>query len=288
MSADDASNKSAEHLHGELDKTLDSASQLGKEIAAKGREIASEGQNLSDWADATKDAAKSVNDPSLLGSLVQNWLMATDTARGLSSYLSIVPNQLLASTSSAASMGSLMILGFGAPTESASAKAVQRIKDMATRPEVYNSVVALLKELGLDHAHGNFLSALQHFKTAHTEYMVNAASHRQGTTWLIPIRECILTVLDALIRQIVPQERVKGIDNKVLHILEHFSVSGSQEEHIRNLSAECKRILEEGLSSSKQKMLSRSESESILLEATMWLRSFLTLIDPGKLRKPAR
>lgn len=283
MKADTSDEDFVENLHRQLDTTLDDASRAGKEIASKGRELASEGQSLTDWAEAVKDASKEISDPAYLRNLVYRWGIAGDTAQKLNSNLMHVAGHALSSTASLASAGTLWIGNVPAAGEITTA--AKRIRDLAGKPEVYTSVAAFLRELCIDQAHGNFLSALQHFETAHSEYRINAASPNQATTWLIPIRECILAVLDSLLKRTIPQKKVSGVDKKVMHVLTVAAKVGYQQGHVENVANECKRLLDEGLSPSKHKALSRSEGESLLLAATMWLRAFLSMVDPGKLKK---
>jgi hypothetical protein len=275
-------------LRSQLEEVLNAASMDGQKIVQKGHAISIEGQNVVDWADATKDISREIDDPNKLSELLRIWQIAGRSAHLMDTQLSNESLFVHSSTIYAASACSMIVFSGYKESEIVKSKAAQHLRDLAARPQEYISTVNLLKELGLDQARGTFINAYEQFETANKAFLVNASSANQATTWLIPMRECILTVLDIIIKQTSPQKRVKGVNNKVMHILQLKARQGCDESHLKNLAEESDQLVEKHLTPSKQRSISRQDGERIFLSAMLWLKSFLSLIDPEKMNKAAR
>jgi hypothetical protein len=281
-------------LHKKLDETLDSVSKTGADIVRKGHEIAVEGQSVVDWAEVTRTGSWLITDRQDLSHLVASWSRTDIAAKSFSLRLS-GGLQILSSTTEASNVNSMLNLlpiashVMTQPTTDVAAwNAVKRMRDLAGRPGAYDQCLILLQDLGFDQSPEGTISAVEHFVTAHKEYQINASSADSALPWLIPMRECILTVLATLLRNRPIQEEAKGTTGKVLSVLQQVARDGLQSGHIEDLADQCKVLLDERLSPSKHMQLSRAEGESFLLAGTHWLKSFLSAIDQARLRRPAR
>jgi hypothetical protein len=142
--------------------------------------------------------------------------------------------------------------------------------------------------MGFDKVPSGRLSPVDQFITAHNEFRVGASTRGQATSWLIPMRECILSVLALLPQKRPVQEETKGTIEKVMSICKQVGRVGFEAGHFETLSSECRTILDEELSPSKQEAQARLQSGSVLFASTLWLKSFLSALDPEKLQKAAR
>ena len=281
-------------LKARLDRTLEAAAQTGETIKKKGLELSSVGQSIVDWAGLTREAAASISDPAATRDLTAAWERTNAAALYLNIRLASVVT-LVTSTADASNVSSLLniyptagtIQGYPLVGYKTSGP-LERMHELANRNDQQEAVAGLLEVLGFRRAVSGQLSACDHFETAHRAFSVGVAAANDATTWLIPIRECILTVLSRLLARRGTQEEAKGTVEKVLSIGRQLGWTELAASHFDLLAHECKRILDDELSPSKQKAHPRLQSASILFAATLWLKSFLSSIDPEKINKTAR
>jgi hypothetical protein len=295
MGPNSTSDDEVARLKRELDRSLQSASNEGQTIANAGHDIAASGQHVVDWAQATRGMVPFISDPKVLGDLSASWDRTAKFVHSFVGQVSSISTASLTSTADSSGISSVLNLSsiaraiptVGLRAEDAS-DAITRIRSLADREDVKTEVVILLKHLGLDVAAKGRLSAAEQLNTAHKEYLVNASEARQASTWLIPMRECILGVLASLLRRRPRQEKVKSISKKVNSIIEQLGRDDLPPGHATGLAEQGEQILETGLSPSKQKQMERLDSASILTAATIWLRALLLAIDPAKSGTPTR
>lgn len=297
MAVESTSENNLKKLRNQLDRTLQSASESGQEIMKRGHKISAAGQSVSDWAQATRRIIPFIHNPTTLLHLSQSWERSDQYARYFVGQVNRVDPAALRSSTDAASVASVLTASTSSvfvdfhqdDSEAEKANAARKvIQDLAKRPEEQENVIELLKDLQLDCRAKGQLSSLDQFETAHKVFAINASTANQGSTWLMPIRECILTVLSNLLRRRRTQEKTKDAYDKVLSVLRHLGRDDLPAGHSEELGSECKQILNSRLSTSKQSQQTRFESEDTLFAATLWLKGFLLSIDQSKAKRPAR
>jgi hypothetical protein len=284
--SDSIEKKSQRHNH--LDDTLNNVSQIGKEISQKGLEITKVGQELTDWADATRKASHHIDDPQILHSIDASWEMTGKLAGAFLVKAMDIDTNLIEGSTAFSSVSSLLNIApqlnnlqFACGTDCYND--FQYFRNLSRKPEVYKSVLQLMKSLQLDKPYGNSLSAMEQFETAYKEFSINPSSLDQATSWSIPLRGCIDTILAYLLRQRPVQESTKGDDGKVISICSQLARDGLFQDQFLLIAEECIKI-KETFHQSKDKAILREKSMDILSTATLWLKGFLEIIDIRKFR----
>jgi len=99
------------------------------------------------------------------------------------------------------------------------------------------------------------------------------------------MRSSIEATIATLLVQRPEQETAKGTVDKVLSLGRQLRRDGVSDDHIATLAEKSKDLLETQLSPAKDKSIGRDSWQATLSASTLWLRSFLEMLDPGKLRR---
>jgi hypothetical protein len=290
----DESNVSKD-LRIRIERNIDIAAENGEKLVRKGHELSASGQWLVDWARVTRMVMPCIQDETTLVSIDRSFAQSSQMASSFINAMFDVNSSSLTSTTDASAIFCAIDIStieiradVNDPRRPLAEEAIRQAKNLAMKPELTNRIKLSFQRLQLDLSHSGRLSAVDHLETAMREFSVNAASLGQASTWLIPMRECIQTVLDSLLKRRRTQSKVKSAADKVAAILAEFGRADLPPHHFRQVSNECGQILHEKLSKSKQTSISREHSENFLLAAVLWLDTFLSAIDENKLRSGAR
>jgi hypothetical protein len=160
----------------------------------------------------------------------------------------------------------------------------RRIEEQVNKSHEKSNVVSLMKSLDLNISYTDKRSPLEQFETSYSAFESTVDSSTPAITSLIPMRECILQTIAALLAKRKYQEKAGKPKDKVVSILNQLKRDSVSFDLIRDLSMKSEDILHKHLSSSKQQKISRSEWQNMLMLATLWLKSFLSAIDPAKVK----
>lgn len=159
-------------------------------------------------------------------------------------------------------------------------------EDFARRPGLLSDVEKLLREFGFDKPpFAGKKSALEQFHLAHQSFSSPVTRTNPISTSLIPLRECIQSVIDGLLRMRPNPERAKNQRAKVLSIGEQLGRDSLPHEAIEKLAEEWQKLNDELLSPSKDSEVSREAWLSSLNRGTAFLHSLLRELDGDKLRR---
>lgn len=170
-----------------------------------------------------------------------------------------------------------------APQREQAKQARKNLGDVIDRSFKKEDVVALMRQFHLDKAQASKKSAVEQFEIAWAAFERQLTQSSPINTSLIPMRECIETVIAELIRRRRNQEPARSQQDKIHSIGNQLSRPGIVKSVIVNWAIEWGRLVEE-LSGSKQVQLSREEWRNLLRRATLFLQGFLQGLDSTKLR----
>ena len=144
--------------------------------------------------------------------------------------------------------------------------------------------VDLLHKFGLDTAAGGKKSPVDHFAAAWAAFERPVATGSVAITSLIPMRQCIDSVVAELIRRRPEQEQIKPRADKIKFIGRQLARDGIRATVIQSLNERYGKLHDE-LSSAKEAALSREEWRASLQKATLFLVELLECLDPAKIRQ---
>jgi hypothetical protein len=149
-----------------------------------------------------------------------------------------------------------------------------------------DDVLLLLKNLHLDCPRKGKKSALELFKVAHEAYERPVIENNPDITSLIPIRESIITAIQELIRLCPKQEHIgSSYVLKISFIANQLKKDLISDMIVQKWAEEWNDINDKDLSASKDEKISREEWGHKLHRATQFFYSFLSGLDPTKIRK---
>ncbi len=164
--------------------------------------------------------------------------------------------------------------------------ALDRFIEVTTRPTLKDDVIHLIKTFHLDIAPAGKKSTLELFQTAHLAFDVPVSQGEPAITSLIPMREAINSAIDQLLRLRPIQEKTGSSDRKkILSIGTQLKKSIIDDVVIQQWADQWHDINDNDLSGSKRHQMTREEWRHRLFRATQFLYSFLSGLDPEKLRK---
>lgn len=136
-----------------------------------------------------------------------------------------------------------------------------------------------MASLGMDQARPDEKSPLELFQTAYSALEEAAPL----MTPLLAIRSSINQAINHLINERPSQERASNQEQKMLSIGKQLK-RGTVTNEMIDRWAEQWKVLNGDLSSAKTSNIDREQSQSYVIEATHFLQSLLSGLDPNKLR----
>jgi len=151
---------------------------------------------------------------------------------------------------------------------------------------LFENIINKLKIFGLDKASGKRQSPLALFMIAISTYNSPAVPDSPAITSLIPLRESISSSIEFLLKSRPRQEKTGHSDReKIISIGNQLKKGMTSPNMVFQWADQWHKINDEDLSDSKQSILSRYEWTERLFRAAHFYNSFLTGLDPSKLRK---
>ena len=155
--------------------------------------------------------------------------------------------------------------------------------EFISRPSQKDDVSQLLKEFGLDIPHQpDEKSPLELFETAHEAFARPLTMDNPVSTSLIPLRECIGSVVQCLILMRPHQEETGGWKKKILSIGKQLKKDSLPNAVIDEWAEECHSLIDD-LSSFKTGDIEREDWLIWLNRGTSFLNSLLKGLDSSKL-----
>ena len=157
----------------------------------------------------------------------------------------------------------------------------------ASRPQLRDEVAKLLIQFGLDKPqHPGEKSPLEQFNTAHEAFTTPVTPSAPASTSLIPLRECIHSVLDGLSQARPIKERTgKNQRRKVISIASQLKTDSVPKDVVLEWADEWHDLNSGDLSGAKRRDISRDEWQRHLRRGTLFLHGFLKGLDPAKFRQ---
>jgi hypothetical protein len=161
-----------------------------------------------------------------------------------------------------------------------------RYIEVTNRPELKEEVIDLIRDFHLDIPPKGKKSALELFQTAHRAFEIPISKNNPVITSLVPMREAVESVIDELLR-LRPKQEVTGssYSKKILSIGFQLRKEIISDVVVQEWADQWYDISDKDLSASKRYEMTREEWGRKLNRATQFIYSFLTGLDPKKLRK---
>lgn len=154
----------------------------------------------------------------------------------------------------------------------------------ASRPALRESVEDLLEEFGFDHPqYPGEKSPLEQFRIAHEAFNTPVTESDPASTSLIPLRECIHSVLDGLLQSRPnPEPTGRNQRKKLISIAMQLKSDSLPDEVAQEWADEWHDLNTGDLSGAKRQDMSREEWERRLRRGTSFLHSLLKGLDSSK------
>jgi hypothetical protein len=157
--------------------------------------------------------------------------------------------------------------------------------EVTNRPALKDDVVNLILAFHLDTASGGKQSTYELFQIAHSAFEAPVTRGDPAITSLIPMREAVESAIDELVRLRPHQEPTgSSYPRKILSIGAQLKKDIVSDLVIQQWADQWHDISDRDLSVSKRHQMTREEWNRKLNRATQFLHSFLTGLDPTKLR----
>jgi hypothetical protein len=152
------------------------------------------------------------------------------------------------------------------------------------RHDLISQITERLSELGLDRRSGNKQTPIEQLEDA--KLALDRPSHGEGVpvAILIPLRECIQTVVEGLMKRRKRQEEARAFKAKILSIGDQCGRAGLALDHFARLAEDGHPLINK-LSAGKDTAMSRNELGHLFQQGALFLKTLLDSIDETKLRR---
>jgi hypothetical protein len=161
----------------------------------------------------------------------------------------------------------------------------EQFMDVVDLPHRKEKAIALFHDLNLDKPLNNVKTPLEQFEIAFEAYEHPVTETNPAITSLVPMRECIRTLIDILLKLRKEQETASGERVKIISIGMNLRKNSITESQVNEWADEWHRLDNEDLSTSKNRPITREEWTSRITRATLFLDGFLDGLDRDKFRK---
>ena len=158
--------------------------------------------------------------------------------------------------------------------------------DVANRPTLKAEVIDLFRAFHLDIAPTGKKSPLELFQIAHQAFEAPVSKDNPVITSLVPMRDAVESALDELLK-LRPKQETTGSSHskKILSIGAQLKKDFISDAVMQEWADQWHDISDKDLSASKRHQMTRDEWSRKLNRATQFFHSFLTGLDPTKIRK---
>ena len=276
-----------------LQNELEQAEELGKAIAEQGRGITHIGQRLVDQAKATREVAQFLPAEYDREQFIDDWHHVNRTSSialeqlflnvGLMTTTSSSADIAYVNSTSAFTEGNLL------PQNPADKRpyiiaAINNFDFVFVQADIKNECLSIIISLQLDISVPGKKKPSELFEIAHRAYQQPLIDSDPVATSLIPMRECIQTIIDELLRRRPTQEKSSRQYDKIFSIGTQLKGAGVDASQVHTWACQWEEINDE-LSASKRAALTREEWARHLRRATAFLNGLLKGLDPSKVHK---
>ena len=274
-----------------LESNLVEAREKGLRLAKLGLKIASAGQGIADLAEATRRVAHIVPSPPNIESMIGGWSLTSSQQDAVLSRLDDDAILSLLGTSGSTAVYSTDLVNRSAMFSITPAqyhplldREITNLDNVLTASIDLDALVQLMERFGLNEAPEGRKSPVELLRTAHSAYQTPVQDGDPASTSLIPLREAIRSTIAHLLRLRPKQEKAASEWTKIVSIGTQLRREGTPQQIVSTWASQWSTLLDKDLSPAKQQGLSRDEWRARLLRGTLLLRSFLSGLDPGKVR----
>lgn len=260
-----------------------------KQIKEKGRKLTEFGQSIDDFVDATFEYIDTLENFPSIDSVITDFKLLNNEIGKILVQANNINFYPVYSTSGTASISIIDSLSptFVLPLNDPSKHEViiskyKDVENVTKRNVNEKDIMNLLIEFGFDKSLKGRKSALEHFKIALYAFKNPISDDNPVSTSLIPMRECIKTIIDILLKCRPVQVKTRNEYNKIISIGEQLKKETISKELIVSIANKWTIILDRDLSSAKEAKISRDEWNHRITQSMLFLKSFLSALDSQK------
>ncbi len=268
---------------------ISSVKENAKKIKDKGRDLIEYGQSLEDLADATGEYIISVDNMPPLDGIYDNFKLLNEQTSFVIAKSTEMDFGPVYSTTATASLSISTDLHPNCVlplNDSSKHKLIiskySEIEKVTQRNASEEEIVELFKEFDLEKAPKGRKSVLEHFIISQSAFKKPITDDNPISTSLIPMRECIRTLIDTLLKYRPKQEKTRNEESKIISIGMQLKKDSVPESLILSLANKWVEILGRDLSSAKEINISREEWQHRLTNSTLFIKSLLTALEVKK------
>ena len=186
---------------------------------------------------------------------------------------------------SAASLSDMTIYCQPLPADSEQTvqRAAKETEEMLRAANWDDRLETMLVQFGLDQAATDGISALDHYRRAHSAYNQPSDATPDQKAVLIGMRECISRVLADLLGKCPGQERARSLKTKVKSIARRIGKPGIAPGSVDGLATDVYDLCDE-LSTGKQKAYGDATLRRLYLQSIGVLKALLEMLDESRMR----
>jgi hypothetical protein len=225
-----------------------------------------------------------------LSTTINAWQRVNDLADEVLHRLNTTPLNALTSVASSVNLtmtqfirGEELYSSLPPKQQSAAITAQKNLGQVIDRSIRKDDITRLMQQFGLGTSPAGKKSAIEQFETAWVAYETPLTPYLPVNTSLIPMRECIETTIQVLMRYRPRQEPAKNQKEKIFSIGKQLARDDILRSDIESWALQWEKLANE-LSGSKQAHISRDEWIDLLRRAALFLQEILQGLDPAKLK----
>lgn len=270
---------------------LQSMEEKGKLLSKESRKLEEAGQNAADLARAVMPFVK-YTDPQRLEPFINDLEVTNRQFDHALAHLHEITPSAVGSTdgtitaSVSSTFSTTVILPFLPPSDRVSGiTALAKLDAVLNRAADEQEVMSLMRSFGLNRAPKGKKSPLSLFTTAYRAFKTPITEDNPASTSLIPLRESIRLTIDHFLKRRIHQEETKTEISKITSIGSQLAYDAISSDIIESWAQQWYELLNKYLSSAKDQDFSREEWQSRLRHVTLWLKAFLSGLDPLKVNR---
>lgn len=266
---------------------------VAQENASKSREIAKSNQLIFDQARAIRGVLEIAPGVLDIETQIILWNDVNNKISPLAKHLGITlgliddssstTNIAIVSGSSSAYKAHEYISNLPAEKQQAANLALENLDNILSNPDYKEEAITLLKHWSFDKAVPGKKSPFELFLTAFSAFEQPVVETNPVSTSLIPMRECIRSIIDELLRRKSKQEKCRGYYKKIISISSQTKKDSVSLDVVEEWAHQGHELIK-SLSLGKEGSLERTEWQRQLQQATLFLISLLKGLDPEKMK----
>lgn len=273
----------------ELEKSVSRAAKLADEILQARTQNTIEVSKTRDTAYAFIPLIADLLPISNYESLIHSWVQFGDNLQTTLDQESKITSVLSSGSGGTATLLtstdiSMVRYGCPPPIKKDIELKIDRYQATVSQQSDFSETIDRLRSLRIFEAYHGEMSAAEHLQIAFTAYHSIGSDDNPVETYFLPLRSCLVTVIDSLIHNCHSDEKTKNIPSKLSLIGKTFRKEAVDQNRFNDLANQLANI-NDILSSGKRKIFSRDEAFFWMTQVVLFINTLLDSLDLSELSK---